>query len=220
MWYKSKEVLIFSPSIYWGRTSFLKQAQSTNSFLTDINPVDILYNDALAELSTFHGGVAELFTEKNPGKNILGFSSLYLSSDGEYFLIPSHTHDEVSRKVLRKVNPQLPSHQNGAEKLKSGGYTHNDLTQISGIQRVQIYNDGMGITIEMSNPPNIKQLNAIKDAYEMTTQKHFVAEVVLNNELITHLTFFRQLVYFVNNFDPEHPESMEEINPRLSDLFT
>ena len=209
MWYKRKSSSLpeFEPSPYWGKPLLVKQAQSSIVNLVNPNAVSQEeYDNELAKLSLFHGNVANLFLTHNVGKNLMGFDSLYLSPDGEYFLIPSHSHDEVSRKVLRSINPELPACKENCKYQKGGGYTHSDLTQVTGIQRVQIYNDGMGITIEMSNPPNIKQLNAIRDAYEMTSQDRFVAEINYDGKLIKHLKSFKELVSFVNNFDPEQFE--------------
>jgi hypothetical protein len=209
MWYK-KSIPEFKPSKFWSLN--IKEAQVIEG-LPDFEKKDVdAYSNSLAELATFHGNANELFQTQNVGKNMMGFDSLYLAPTGEFFLIHPHTHDMVSRDILRAVHPELPATKENSKYQKGGGYSHVDLTKLSGIQRVQIYSDGMGITIEMTSPPNTKQLNAIRDAYMLTPMKRFVAEISFNGEMVASLTSFRELVHFVNNFDPKNPYDKHELN--------
>lgn len=175
------------------------------------------YEDALSGHSQFQGGVGELFSTQRPGTNMKGFDSLYLGPSGTIFMLRPHTHDATARSVLRSVHPELPAAFSKGH--LSGGYTHTDLTQASGIQRFQIYRDGMGVTVEMSRPPNRRQLDAIRDIYMMTPMERFVAEITLGGKLISHLTSFGQLVHFVNNWDPDDPSSVTVLDPRLGELY-
>lgn len=211
MWYKkytrARESLPeFDLPPYWERRPFRRQAATSS------DPQE--YIDALRNVALFSGDVAELFREENPGRNLSGFSSLYVSPDGEFYLIPSHQHNEIARDVLRAVDPNLPPVKK--RYMRGGGYTATDLARTAGIQRVQIYNDGMGVTIDMAYPPTSKQLQAIREAYSMTPMRRFVAEIVYDGKPLTHLHSFRDLVYFVNNFDPDNPEALEEISPELA----
>lgn len=175
------------------------------------------YEDALAGFSKFQGGVPDLFSTQRPGGNVKGFDSLYVGPSGKVFMLDPHQHNETARKVLRTVHPDLPA--NLSKGMLAGGYSHTDLTMASGIQRIQIYRDGMGVTIEMSRPPNRTQLNAIRDAYMMTPMDRFVAEINLGGKTLAHLTSFGQLVHFVNNWDPDDPSSVEVLDPRLGELY-
>ncbi len=159
------------------------------------------YEEALADIARFHGGVADLFTAHNPGQNMRGFDSLYVGSSGNVFMLDPHRHDETARRVLRTVHPELPEILTKGQ--KAGGYTHTDLIQASGVQRIQIYSDGMGVTVEMSRPPNHDQLRTIRDIYSMTPMERFVAEINVDGKLLTHLTTFPQLVNFVDNWNPD-----------------
>jgi hypothetical protein len=162
--------------------------------------------------------VGDLFSQHNPGgHNLLGFESLYLGPSGDFFLLQPHTHDDTARSVLRSVHPELPAVKDRRLK-KGGGYTHTDLTKASGIQRIQIYRDGMGVTIDMENPPNHTQLSAIRDAYMMTPMQTFVAEITMGGKLLAHLTKFDQLRAFVNNFDPASPDSTRITNPDFAKM--
>ena len=175
------------------------------------------YEDALGNVARFRGGVPELFSTQMPGMNMKGFDSLYVGPSGDVFMLTPHQHNETARSVLRAVHPDLPA--NLVQGRVAGGYSHTDLTRASGIQRIQIYRDGMGVTVEMANPPNRRQLDAIRDAYMMTPMDRFVAEINLNGETLAHLTSFGQLVHFVNNWDPDDPSSVEVLDPRLGALY-
>ncbi len=48
--------------------------------------------------------------------------------------------------------PELPANRRGRH-LKAGGYGHTHLTPASGVRRIQVYRDGMGVTLEMCRPP-------------------------------------------------------------------
>jgi hypothetical protein len=209
----------FHPSPHWGeplRRSGVRTAGVMD--VADFVPGESgVYEDALANVAGFHGGVADLFSTQKPGQNMKSFDSLYVGPSGNIFMLQPHSHDETARRVLRTVHPELPAIM--TEGRVAGGYTHTDLTQASGIQRIQIYRDGVGVTVEMSRPPNGAQLNTIRDAYTMTPMGRFIAEITLNGELLTHLTSFGQLVHFVNNWDPDDPSSVEVLDPRLGELY-
>lgn len=214
-----EELPRFDPSPRWGEPVPVRRI--VRAELADVGEFvperPAVYEEALGGLSQFTGGVPELFSTMNPGSNTKGFDSLYLGPSGTVFMLRPHTHAEIARSVLRNVHPDLPSILTKGR--VAGGYSHSDLTKASGIQRFQIYRDGMGVTIEMSNPPGRRQLDAIRDIYRMTPMDRFVAEINLDGRTLAHLTSFGQLVHFVNNWDPDDPSSVEVLDPRLGELY-
>ena len=176
-----------------------------------------VYEDTLAGLARFVGDVGELFRTQLPGINMNGFDSLYLGPSGRFFLLHPHTHDETARTVLRTVHPDLP-----VSKVKgrtAGGYKHTDLTRASGIQRIQIYRDGMGVTVEMCRPPNSGQLEAIREAYMLTPMVLFVAEINVAGTTFGRFALFGELVEFVGSWDPGEPDEMVRGWPWLAGVF-
>jgi len=164
------------------------------------------YEDALGNVARFRGGVTDLFRTQRPGtNNVKGFDSLYVGPSGNVFMLDPHQHNETARRVLRTVHPELPANP---VKRVAGGYTHTDLTLASGIQRIQIYRDGMGVTVEMCRPPNGLQLGAVREAYMLTPMERFVAEINVAGTTIGWFTSFGELVEFVNGWDPTQPEEM------------
>lgn len=178
-----------------------------------------VYEEVLAGLARFVGDVDELFRIHRPGNaNMNGFESLYVGPSGRFFLLRPHTHDETARTVLRTVHPELPPNLRG-KGLKAGGYKHTDLTLASGIQRIQIYRDGMGVTVEMCRPPNGRQLEAVRDAYMKTPMSKFVAEINVVGTTLGWFESFGELVAFVNEWDPNDPEGMLRRWPELAGLW-
>ena len=210
----------FSPSPYWGQVPMNRSAAgpAVAPFVQPPAVDSTPYERALADAAQFHGDVDDLFMQRKPGSNMKSLDSLYVGRNGEYFLLRPHSHDEVAREVLRTVDPNLP-----AVKRKgwpSGGYTHHDLGRASGgIMRTQFYPDGMGVTIDMNSPPNRAQLDAIRRGYRNTPMERFVAEITLDGKILAHLTSFGQLVHLVNSFDPNHPEDIDVLDPKLGELF-
>ena len=211
----------FEPSFRWGEPAPVHGTGTRAANIMDVDgfvPEESgVYEDVLEEFSKFRGGVDELFSTQRPGQNLKGFNSLYVGPSGDAFLLDSHQHDETARSVLCTVHPDLPANLRG-KRLKAGCYSHTDLTLASGIQRIQIYRDGMGVTVEMRRPPNGEQLGAVRDAYMLTPMDRFVAEINLDGELVAHLTSFGQLVHFVDNWDPNDSCSIEVLDPRLAEL--
>lgn len=211
------EHLTFDPSPHWGPQGSTRTASKNP--VPDM-PASDVYEEALGGLAKFRGGVNDLFSRHKPGQqNLAGFDSLYLGTSGDFFLLPPHRHDDMARSVLRSVHPDLPAvKRDGGAARGAGGYTHTDLTRASGIQRIQIYRDGMGVTIDMENPPNHIQLSAIADAYMMTPMQTFVAEITMGGKLLAHLTKFDQLRAFVRNFDPSSPETTRIMDPAFAKM--
>lgn len=179
------------------------------------------YEAALGNVAESSGDAMRLFTEKNLeknlGKNMAGFDSLYIGPSGKLFLIRSHSHDETAGNIMKKMNPgAIPP---GNVKSKGRGWRPHDFAVASGIQRMQIYHDGMGVTIDMNRPPNRRQLDAIREAFSFTPMDKFVAEITLDGQIVTHLTSFKDLVHFVNNWNPNQTEKTTELDPKLSVLF-
>lgn len=174
------------------------------------------YEEALANVAGFHGGVADLFSTQRPGQNMKGLDSLYVGPSGSIFMLDPHQHNETARKVLRTVHPDLPP--NLVKGRLAGGYRHTDLTLASGIQRIQIYPDGMGVTAEMCRPPNGLQLGAVREAYMLTPMERFVAEINVAGTTVGWFTSFGELAEFVGGWDPTKPEGMVRLWPWLAVL--
>jgi hypothetical protein len=200
-WYrKAKEEAVlpeFDPSPEWERLA------SGEGRIVTATAKDS-YEAALEEVAEFSGDPMSLFTERNPGKNMAGFDSLYVDPSGRIHLIRQHSHDEVAGKIMRRMNPEaVPP---GNPRSKGGGWRPHDFAVASGIQRFQIYGDGMGVTIDMNRPSNRAQLDAIREAFSFTPMKRFVAEITLDGKILNHLTSFKDLVHFVNNWNLHPPK--------------
>jgi len=166
-----------------------------------------VYEDVLAGLARFVGGVQELFGTRRPGKdNMTGFESLYLGPSGRFFLLHPHTHLETAGRVIRTVHPGAPA--SGPRNSKGGGWSHRDLTLASGIQRIQIYRDGMGVTVNLDHPPNRTQLVAVAEAFARTPVSRFAAEIDSGGRTLVTLGSFGELVGLVNEWDPTDPDGM------------
>jgi hypothetical protein len=194
----------FDPSPHWLKAMTRRAEVAAVPAVYDSD----VYEEALGGLSRFHGSVNEVFDKhKLGGSNLAGFDSLYLGPSGKLFLLEPHTHDDTSGKVLRKVHPEMSFNK----RLKGGGCTHTDLSSRSGIQRLQVYRDGMGVTIDMGNPPNQTQLGAIRSVFKQTPMETFIAEINFEGKTVATLKSFSELVSFVNNFDPKNPETTKVI---------
>jgi len=177
-----------------------------------------VYEDVLAGLARFVGDAGELFRTQRPGNaNAMGFESLYVGPSARFFLLHTHTHDETARTVLRMVHPDLPASK--VKGRKAGGYKHFDLTLASGIQRIQIYRDGMGVTVEMCRPPNGGQLGSVRDAYMRTPMSRFVAEINVVGTTTGRFTSFGDLADFVGNWDRAEPDEMLRLWPWLAGVL-
>lgn len=177
-----------------------------------------VYEDVLAGLARFVGGVAELFDTRRPGNdNMMGFESLYLGPSGRYFLLHTHTHLDTAGKVMRAVHPDVPPP--GPRRSKGGGWSHRDLTLASGIQRVQIYRDGMGVTVNLDRPPNRTQLEAVAEAFARTPMQRLAAEMDSHGRTLVTLGSFYELVEFVGIWDPTQSEEMLREWPWLAGVL-
>jgi len=166
-----------------------------------------VYEDVLAGLARFVGGVAELFDTRRPGNdNMTGFESLYLGPSGRIFLLHPHPHLDTAGRVIRTVHPGAAAP--GPRRSKGGGWSHRDLTLASGIQRVQIYRDGMGVTVNLDHPPNRTQLEAVAEAFARTPMQRFAAEMDSGGRTLVTLGAFADLAEVVGGWDPTQPDEM------------
>ena len=174
---------------------FVKQSQKK------VSPQD--YEEALAKHSDFYGKATD-FEGRPIGKNMKGFDSLFIGPLGNVFQLMPHQHNQVSKNVMRSLNPE--------ETPMGKDWGHQDLSNASGAVRFQVYRDGMGVTINMNNPPNLSQLNAIREMYKQTPMERFIAEITFDGEIIAHLTSFSQLANFVNQFNPADPTAVDVLS--------
>ena len=204
----------FTPSPHWGKPLWCPTS-------LDITPAaPEAYEAALAGLASFAGDVEELFRTQRPGTNNLkSFDSLYLGKSGTFYLLHPHTHDVTAGRVIGSVHPGIRPPGVAKKYAKGGGWTHSDLTLLSGIQRIQIRGNGVGVTVEMGHPPNRTQLDAVRAAYSMTPMQLFVVEIDRGGHTLFTLGSFDDLVDLVNHWDPEQPEEMFQQWPQLAGLF-
>lgn len=176
----------FVLSAHWGK----KKRRSAASGIEARGAEE--YEETLASMVRRQGRASDLFAGENMlGQNMRGFDSLYLGPSGNFYLLPPHTHDLFAGNVIRQVHPQ--------RLLLNSGYRLT-FQVLSGIQRVQAYNDGLGLTVDMNNPPNQRQLDAIREAWMRTSMERFVAEIRVDGKIVKHITSFGELVQFVKHY--------------------
>jgi hypothetical protein len=206
------EVPQFEPSPHWGRPPIPSPSPSFAPVAPEV------YEEVLAGMARFVGEVDELFRLHRPGiNNMAGFASLYLGPSGRFFLLRPHSHLEVAGKIMRSLHPHVPPP--GCRRSKGGGWSHSDLSLVSAIQRLQIYGDGIGVTVNMDNPPNQMQLDAIRSAYLRTPMGRFAAEIDHDGRTLITLGSFAELVRFVGCWDPERSDEVLRISPKLAGLY-
>ena len=202
----------FDPSPHWGE----RAVPAASPTFTPAAPE--AYEEVLARLARFVGDVDELRGTQRPGnRNLKGLDSLYLGRSGVFYLLQPHTHDIIAGTVMRKIHPEVPP--SGDHKSKGGGWTHHDLSRASGIQRIQIYSGGMGVAVNMDNPPNRAQLDVVREAHARTPRARFVAEIDLGGRTLVTLGTFDELARFVSHWDPHDPDKMLEWWSELGDLW-
>ena len=191
----------FVLSKHWGEPIMVRQAGTKAEF---VPAAPEIYEQELAKHSKFRGGVDDLVKQQASGRPLAGLESLYLGPTGQFYLLTRpHSHDETSRAVLRSIHPELPAIRD--KYRKGGGYTHADLSRATGILRMQWNERGIGVTINMDNPPSEAQLEAIRQAYMRTPMESFIAEISSGDVVLTHLTSFKELLKFVRYWDPDNP---------------
>lgn len=201
MWYekaKNMQLPRFELSPHWGKRN------ERFSSLQEVPLPPEKYEEALGGVSTGFGEASQMYTSHNLGKNIKGFSSVFVGPSGQVFVIPSHQHLDVAGRVLSTLHPSGP--KGGINmKQKGKGWDHSDLSSASGIMRAQVWRDGVGVSINMENPPNQKQLDAIRDLFSKTSQDRFVAEVT-DREGNLVIDSYAGLVAYVKNYGKEFKE--------------
>jgi len=123
------------------------------------------------------------YINKTPSARNLkdGVSSAYILDDGRCVLLRPHTHDTTAREVLLMTLPPEPYEPDSAFSLQVNSTLMPLYTRAI---RVQMLADGIGVTIDMVNPPTDRQIESIKEYYNLTSQKRFVVEIKWNSELI------------------------------------
>lgn len=192
---KILEENVFFPSQDWLSLTKRPVLASTEAIEPSV------YEEVLRDKSRFYGNIRKFYeSDQELGTSTVmqNFDSLYLGPSGTIYLLQPHSHDSIAGQVIRQIHPNIIPPQ---KKTKGGGWTHSDLTQKSGIMRFQIYQNGMGITVDLSNPPNTTQLQIIHEIYNQTSQEVFVAEIAHNGKILERLESFMDLVRYINKFD-------------------
>lgn len=98
---------------------------------------------------------------------------------GAVHVLRPHTHIEVAREVLRATHRDLD--------VAGLPNAQQALSLLSGIVRGQVYNDGIGVSLEMAHPPSAAQVRTLRDLHVLAGGGPFVAEVLCEAELLGHL---------------------------------
>lgn len=138
------------------------------------------------------------YIAKNPSARAGNIASAYILPSGEYILLMSHHHDEVARSILPKILVP-PTHDYGRTFVGKINSLHMPI--FTGAIRVQLLPDGLGVMIDMANPPSNAQINAIKDYYNMTNGNTFVCEINYKGEQLAWVRSLLDLDVFLNTYN-------------------
>jgi len=141
------------------------------------------YVEALRGVALFSGPAAEAVAFSEPQRRSLRYrhplSSVYLDRSGTVHVLRPHTHVEVARKVLRATHPDL--------NVAGLPNAQQALLLLSGIVRAQIYDDGVGVSLDMAHPPSAAQVGTLRDLHALAGGGPLVAEVLCEAELLGRL---------------------------------
>ena len=108
-------------------------------------------------------------------------ASAYILGDGRCVLMRPHTHDNTARIVLPRA--MVPDTHIYDKEFVLRVNAHLMPLYARAI-RVQMYPNGIGVSVDMLMPPNLEQLQSIREYYESTTGDVFVAEMRYNLKMI------------------------------------
>jgi hypothetical protein len=96
---------------------------------------------------------------------------------------------------------------------------HQDLTLYPGVQRIQIYRCGMGVTVKVDHPPFPFQLRSVAVAFARTPMSRFAAENGSHGRRLVTPRTLDELSGSVNGCDPTQPGAMVRTWPWLAGLL-
>ena len=122
-------------------------------------------------------------------------SSVYLGATGRVFVLRPHTHNQVARNTLVDLGffPEA----------KYKGSFH-DLVP-GGMLRAQLYEDGVGCSIDLAWPPAAAQIESLEAAFTLTEQRRFVAEIYCRGQRVATISSIRELRPVLQEFRPLPP---------------
>jgi hypothetical protein len=150
--------------------------------MSDIAKCDLI-KAALAQKSHFIGSPTEVVTfirSHSHGYVRDNLSSIFIDLEGAVYLLRPHTHACIAQNTLNDVfcKHDTPSAQSVRDLAVQSG----------GIIRAQYYSDGLGVSVRLQQPPNESQLAAIVALFDLTTKERFVAELVIDIDIVNRVT--------------------------------
>jgi len=166
-------------------------------------PFDAIINldDEIAQTKNtlFVGTGSECFdyAARTPSARAGHVASTYILTDGRCVLMLPHHHDDTARIVLPPAMVPETHNYDTAFRLSVNAHL---MPLYSKAIRVQMYPDGIGVTIDMACQPNIKQVESIREYYDMTDRTVFVAEIKYNGLLIAKATAWHDFYGLIRMF--------------------
>lgn len=130
------------------------------------------------------------FIKGNPSSRAGRIASAYVLADGKCVLLLPHHHDQVARAILPKL---LVPQTHDYDREFVGKLNSTLMPLYTGVVRVQMLPDGIGVMIDVLRPPTCNQLQAVEEYYDLTSGETFVVEVNHNGRLLAWLRSFVDL---------------------------
>jgi ADP-Ribosyltransferase in polyvalent proteins len=136
-------------------------------------------------------------------------ASLFIDTDGTVHVLKPHTHEEVSRNVMRAVGtPDVPNESPGHDAWIQSLMAH------SGVIHAQLNPDGVGVSAEMTHSPTQAQIKAISDLHYSTRAQRFSGDLARDNKPLGRTSpTLPDFVNAVNTHTQRHP--LPQVSPKL-----
>jgi len=149
------------------------------------------YEGALRRAARFSGSAidATVFVVEHPDvvartADGAGLSSLFVSPDGEIYVIRPHTHAVTAAAILRE----------SGEPIRPVDAVDR-LTVRSGILRAQLYGKrGIGVCVNLDRLPTQAQLDALAQLAATTDNSRFAAEFTLKGTVVFWEASFQKML--------------------------
>jgi len=120
--------------------------------------------------------------------------SAYILDDGRCVLMRPHSHDNTARLVLPQA--MVPETHIYDKEFVLSVNAHL-MPLYSRAIRVQMYPNGIGVSVEMLKPPNVEQIQSIREYYESTTGDVFMAEMRYNLKIIGRMRTWQEFYEYI-----------------------
>jgi hypothetical protein len=191
------------------------QAHETIAQLRSRPAAEGTYVEALRGAALFSGPVAAAIdfaaAQRRPLLRRRSLSSVYLNRSGGVHVIRPHSHIETAKGILRALHPSFTESR--------APNPQQVLSLLSGLIRAQIYNDGIGVSLEMAHPPSAAQLAAIRDLHDLAGGGTLVVEVLSEGKLLGHVQSLAGLDAFVSAVHLGEAETMPPTPDELTRLL-